>query len=135
MIGRNASHEGFAVPTDASANPRPAKIRRRQAKKPNQHPPFLFRLKTDPSFCFLQLTTIFNRTTIRLKRIKFEASRSPSASAAHTKNPKPGGEKAPPRALQKCFGFKQRQSFVFRNLQRILSEPMFRVEIPRSERK
>ena len=67
VIGRNASHEGFAIPTGASAKPRHRKIRHRANEKAEPVPPFMFRLKTCPIVCFVQLRRDFNRTMFRLR--------------------------------------------------------------------
>jgi len=59
-------------------NPKPRRTKR--ARNPNRHPPFLLRLKTASTFCFLQLTQSFNRTMLRLNKEERSAENRPTAN-------------------------------------------------------
>jgi hypothetical protein len=73
--GPDAGYQGFAVPSDACGDASTSIISAPEREKPERVPPFMFRLKTCPIVYFVRLTRSFNRTMLRLKRMKIERRR------------------------------------------------------------
>ena len=84
-------------------------------------PSFLFRLKPTPILCFVGLTSIFNRTTFRLRRIRIEPIlRSNGAFPAQKRhrNPQQKTTKTPTRTPPKVFRVQRRPTLYFVRLTR-----------------
>ena|SRR5271154_4536925 len=80
MPGPTASRVSFVIATNGQPNSRrqtPQKLLARQ-KNRSSVPSVMFRLKSTPVLCFLQLAVDFNRTTFRLKRTKIEPTAQPA---------------------------------------------------------